>query len=110
MYDLCERVDLTSVNRRILENFVKGGALASLGGNRAQLTAVIENAMESGQRAWKDRESGQAGLFGAAPDEPVQVEHPLPALPDWTVQQKLAGEKEVLGIFVTGHPLDEFSD
>ena len=62
LYDLCERVDLTSVNRRILENFIKGGALASLGGNRAQLTAVIENAMESGQRAWKDRESGQAGL------------------------------------------------
>jgi DNA polymerase-3 subunit alpha len=74
------------------------------------LTAVIENAMESGQRAWKDRESGQVGLFGAVADEPAQVEHPLPALPDWTVQQKLAGEKEVLGIFVTGHPLDEFSD
>jgi DNA polymerase III subunit alpha len=110
LYDLCERVDLTSVNRRILENFVKGGALGSLGGNRAQLTAVIENAMESGQRAWKDRESGQVGLFGAAADEPAQVEHPLPVLPDWTMQQKLAGEKEVLGIFVTGHPLDEFSD
>jgi DNA polymerase-3 subunit alpha len=109
LYDLCERVDLTSVNRRILENFIKSGALASLGGNRAQLTAVIENAMESGQRAWKDRESGQAGLFGAVADEPAHVEHPLPALPEWTVQQKLAGEKEVLGIFVTGHPLDEFS-
>jgi DNA polymerase-3 subunit alpha len=109
LYDLCERVDLTSVNRRILENFVKAGALASLGGNRAQLTAVIETAMDSGQRAWKDRESGQVGLFGAVADEPAQVEHPLPTLPDWTVQQKLAGEKEVLGIFVTGHPLDEFS-
>jgi DNA polymerase III subunit alpha len=110
LYDLCERVDLTSVNKRILENFVKGGALASLGGNRAQLTAVIENAMESGQRAWKDRESGQTGLFGMAIGEPEHVEHPLPALPDWTVEQKLSGEKEVLGIFVTGHPLDEFSD
>src|SRR3984885_4074776 len=110
LYDLCERVDLTSVNKRVLENFVKGGALASLGGNRAQLTAVIENAMESGQRAWKDRESGQTGLFGAIDNEPEHVEHPLPALPDWTVQQKLSGEKEVLGIFVTGHPLDEFSD
>jgi len=110
LYDLCERVDLTSVNKRILENFVKGGALASLGGNRAQLTAVIENAMESGQRAWKDRESGQTGLFGMVVGETEHVEHPLPALPDWTVQQKLSGEKEVLGIFVTGHPLDEFSD
>src|SRR3984885_13362114 len=110
LYDLCERVDLTSVNRRILENFIKAGALASLGGNRAQLTAVLENAMESGQRAWKDRECGQAGLFGMAIGEPEHVEHPLPGLPDWTVQQKLSGEKEVLGIFVTGHPLDEFSD
>ena len=70
LYDLCERVDLASVNKRILENFIKAGALASLGGNRAQLTAVIENAMESGQRAWKDRESGQAGLFGMATGEP----------------------------------------
>src|SRR3984885_12662237 len=110
LYDLCERVDLTSVNRRILENFIKAGALASLGGNRAQLTAVLENAMESGQRAWKDRESGQTGLFGMIAGETEHVEHPLPALPDWTVQQKLSGEKEVLGIFVTGHPLDEFSD
>jgi DNA polymerase-3 subunit alpha len=110
LYDLCERVDLTSVNKRILENFVKAGALVGLGGNRAQLTAVIENAMESGQRAWKDRESGQAGLFGMAIGEPEHVEHPLPTLPDWTVQQMLSGEKEVLGIFVTGHPLDEYSD
>ncbi len=110
LYDLCERVDLASVNKRILENFTKGGALASLGGNRAQLTAVIENAMESGQRAWKDRESGQAGLFGMATGEPEPTEHPLPTLPDWTMQQKLSGEKEVLGIFVTGHPLDEYQD
>jgi DNA polymerase III subunit alpha len=109
-YDLCERVDLASVNRRILENFIKAGALSSLGGNRAQLTAVIDSAMENGQRAWKDRQSGQAGLFGMAAGEVAHVEHPLPALPDWTVQQKLSGEKEVLGIFVTGHPLDEFSD
>jgi DNA polymerase-3 subunit alpha len=71
---------------------------------------VIENAMESGQRAWKDKQSGQVGLFGAVADEPAHVEHPLPALPDWTMQQKLGGEKEVLGIFVTGHPLDEFAD
>jgi DNA polymerase-3 subunit alpha len=74
------------------------------------LTAVVENAMENGQRAWRDKQSGQVGLFGAVADEPAHVEHPLPALPDWTPQQKLAGEKEVLGIFVTGHPLDEYSE
>jgi DNA polymerase III subunit alpha len=110
LYDLCERVDLAMVNRRILENFIKAGALASLGGNRAQLTAVLENAMESGQRAWKDRQCGQTGLFGMAIGEHQHVEHPLPVLPDWTPRQKLSGEKEVLGIFVTGHPLDEYAD
>ncbi len=110
LYDLCERVDLANVNRRILENFIKAGALSTLGGNRAQLTAVLDNAMENGQRAWKDRASGQTGLFGMAAGEPEHAEHPLPALPDWTSQQKLSGEKEVIGIFVTGHPLDDFSD
>ena len=66
--------------------------------------------MESGQRAWKDRLSGQVGLFGMVADEPAHVEHPLPALPDWTSQQKLSSEKEVVGIYVTGHPLDEYSE
>src|SRR5581483_8487305 len=66
IYDLCERVDLASVNRRVLENVIKCGAMSSVAGNRAQLTAVIDTAMESGQRAWKDRLSGQTGLFGGA--------------------------------------------
>jgi DNA polymerase III subunit alpha len=109
LYDFCERVDLTSVNRRVIENLIKCGAMSSLGGNRAQLTALIENAMESGQRAFKDRESGQHGLFGMTADDSGPIEHPLPPLPDWTPQQKLAGEKEVIGIYVTGHPLDEYA-
>jgi len=110
LYGLCERVDLTSLNRRVLENLIKCGAMSSLPGNRAQLTAAIDQAMESGQRAWKDRQSGQTGLFGMASEAPEDAEHPLPALPDWTTDQKLANEKEVLGIYVTGHPLDEYSD
>ncbi len=110
LYDFCERADLGSVNRRVIENLIKCGAMNSLGGNRAQLTAMIESAMESGQRAWKDRLSGQTGLFGMVVDEPAHVEHPMPSLPDWTPQQKLASEKEVVGIYVTGHPLDEYSE
>jgi DNA polymerase-3 subunit alpha len=109
LYDFCERVDLASVNRRVIENLIKCGAMSSLPGNRAQLTSLIENAMEAGQRVWKDRQCGQTGLFGMALGELEPVEHPLPPLPDWTSQQKLSSEKEVLGIYVTGHPLDEFS-
>ena len=110
LFDFCERVDLGSVNRRIIESLVKAGALDSLPGNRAQLFAMIESAMESGQRMWKDRQSGQTGLFGMVEDEPAHTEQPFPHLPDWTPQQKLAGEKEMLGIYVTGHPLDEYPD
>ena len=105
----CEQVDLASVNRRMIESFIKAGAMDSLPGNRAQLFGTIDSAMESGQRAMRDRLSGQSGLFGemlaGAPEE-----KPLPELADWTSKEKLAGEKEMLGFYVTGHPLDEFRD
>jgi DNA polymerase-3 subunit alpha len=112
LFDFCERVDLSAVNRRILESLIKSGALDTLVGNRAQLFAVIDQALESGQRAWRDRQSGQSGLFGDlfGGDHGFHEEQPLPSLSDWTPQQKLAGEKEMLGIFVTGHPLDEFNE
>ncbi len=110
-YDFCERVDLSAVNRRVMESLIKSGALDNLGANRAQLNAIIDQAMESGQRLWKDRQSGQSGLFGNMfTDGPAQEEHPLPNLPPWTPQQTLSGEKEILGIYVTGHPLDEYND
>ena len=105
----CERVDLTSVNRRMIESFIKAGAMDSLPGNRAQLFATIDGAMETGQRAMRDRMSGQSGLFGEMLAEAPE-EQPLPKLNDWTIKEKLTGEKEMLGFYVTGHPLDEFRD
>ena len=111
-YDFCERVDLAAVNRRVMESLIKSGALDNLGANRAQLNAIIDQAMESGQRIWKDRQSGQGGLFGNlfSDGQDQQQEHPLPNLPPWTPKQTLSGEKEILGIYVTGHPLDEHND
>ena len=64
LFEFCERVDPGAVNRRMIESLIKAGAMDSLEGTRAQLFAAIESAMETGQRAWSDRESGQAGLFG----------------------------------------------
>ena len=110
LFDFCERVDLTAVNKRHIESLIKAGAMDTLPGNRAQLFAVAEQAVEGGQRASRDRESGQAALFGEMFADAGPVEHPLPALPDWTAQQKLSGEKEMLGIYVSGHPLDEFNE
>jgi DNA polymerase-3 subunit alpha len=110
LYDFCERVDLSAVNRRMIESFIKAGALDSLGGARAQLFAVIDGAMEIGTRAWKDRASGQSGLFADLAAHEPAASHPLPAVPDWTPHEKLTGEKEMLGFYITGHPLDEYKD
>jgi DNA polymerase-3 subunit alpha len=110
IYDLCERVDLGSINRRMIESLIRAGATDALEGARAQLFAAVESAMEAGQRASRDRENGQGGLFGdmAAAEEPL--ERPLPAVPEWSGREKLAGEKEMLGFYVTGHPLDQYED
>ncbi|MCU1335090.1 MAG: polymerase alpha subunit [Bryobacterales bacterium] len=110
LYDFCERVDLSAVNRRMIESFIKAGALDSLGSARAQLFAVIDGAMEIGARAWKDRASGQSGLFADVMGQEPAAARPLPAVPDWTPQEKLTAEKEMLGFYITGHPLDQFSD
>jgi DNA polymerase-3 subunit alpha len=109
LYDFCERVDLSAVNRRMIESLIKAGALDSLAPVRAQLFAAIEGAMELGQKAWRDRQNGQAGLFAAVfADAPP--EKPLPNVTEWSAQERLSGEKEVLGFYVTGHPLEQFRD
>jgi DNA polymerase-3 subunit alpha len=109
IYDFCDRVNLGNVNRRVLESLIKAGALDETGANRAQLTEALDRALESGARASRDRAMGQHGLFGFTVEE-EKTEFPLAKLPDWTMEQKLAGEKEVLGIYVSGHPLDRFKD
>src|SRR5579862_3999207 len=110
LYDFCERVDLGAVNRRMIESFIKAGAMDTLEGTRAQLMAVIDSAMETGARAWKDRASGQSGLFAMLTAEQPAAEHPLPKVPDWTGPEKLISEKEMLGFYITGHPLDQYKD
>jgi DNA polymerase-3 subunit alpha len=109
IYDFCERVNLGQVNRRVLESLIKAGAFDSTGANRAQLTEALDRAIESGLRASRDRDMGQHGLFGMFEDE-GKIEHPQLSLQDWTMEQKLAGEKEVLGIYVSGHPLDRHKE
>ena len=111
IYQLCDSVDLASTNRRMLESLIRAGAMDTLEGNRAQLMAVVEGAMEAGQRAQRARESGQEGLFGDAfADEHGHQERALAPLPDIPPREKLLGEKEMLGFYVTGHPLDQYED
>jgi DNA polymerase-3 subunit alpha len=110
LYQFCEAVDSRAVNKRVLESLIKGGALDSLGWRRSQLMALADSAIEHGQKIQRDRESGQKGLFSdllagqTASPEPVP-----PDVPEWPQEQMLAAEKETLGYYVSGHPLDRYA-
>ncbi|HXJ42555.1 MAG TPA: OB-fold nucleic acid binding domain-containing protein, partial [Bryobacteraceae bacterium] len=109
IFQFCETADMSAINRRVIESLIRAGALDAFEGTRAQLLLALDGAMEAGNRAAKDRASGQEGLFGMF----TQEEQPEPSLPkanDWTPREKLQGEKEMLGFYVTGHPLDAYAD
>jgi len=112
--DFCARVDLRLVNRRVAESLIKAGAFDSLGSTRAGLLSGLDQAMEGGQRSQRDREVGQASLFEslagpkATPAAPARDAGAL--VPEWSREELLAGEKEVLGFYLSGHPLDEYRD
>ncbi|KMY66390.1 DNA polymerase III subunit alpha [Desulfocarbo indianensis] len=112
LFDLCERVDLRKVNRRVIESLIKCGAFDSTGARRAQLMAVLDEALETGQRLGRDREAGQGSIFDLMGDGGAQAGQPaqLPALPEWGEHDKLAYEKEALGFYITGHPLSAYQD
>src|SRR5581483_4279004 len=103
-------VDLRLLNKRVLESLVKSGAMDSLG-RRAQLMAVLDKAMERAAKAQRDAESGQHGLFGVFQQEESHLNNDkLPEIPDWDEHTRLAAEKEILGFFITGHPLEKYKD
>jgi DNA polymerase-3 subunit alpha len=110
IYEFCEKVDLRLLNKRVLESLIKSGAMDALG-RRAQLMAVLDRAIEGAQKAQRDVESGQHGLFGVFQQEEVaQSISKLPDTPDWDEHTRLANEKEILGFFISGHPLEKYRD
>jgi len=110
IFDFAENVDLRLLNKRVLESLIKSGAMDSLG-RRAQLMAVIDRAIEQAQKIQRDAESGQHGLFGVFQQEEINDNnHKLPSVPDWDEHTRLAAEKEILGFFITGHPLEKYRD
>ncbi len=110
-WEFCERVDLRLMNKRVLESLVKAGALDSFG-RRSALVAAGDKAIERAQKSQRDLASGQHGLFGIFDDQPATtaVTDALPNVPDWDENERLQAEKEVLGFFVSGHPLDKYAD
>ena len=110
IFEFCENVDLRLLNKRVVESLVKSGAMDSLG-SRAALVTVLDKAMERAQKAQRDAESGQHGLFGVFNQEETHEHNDkLPNVPDWDEHTRLAAEKEILGFFITGHPLEKYKD
>jgi DNA polymerase-3 subunit alpha len=111
LWEFCEKVDLRVMNSRVIQSLIKAGALDSLG-KRGPLYNAVDKAIERGQKAQKDAAQGQSGLFGLFNDAPAHGHghDDLPKVADWEEGERLANEKEVLGFFVSGHPLDKYSE
>jgi len=109
IYEFCEKVDLRLLNKRVLESLIKSGAMDGLG-RRGQLMAVLDKAMDRAMKTQRDAESGQHGLFGVFQEESPVNNDKLPDTPDWDEHTRLAAEKEILGFFITGHPLEKYKD
>lgn len=105
--DFIGRLDLRLCNKRVMESLIAAGACDSLGGDRAQLIAALDAALGEAQLSQQEREAGQASLFGdALPARPASAD--LPEVEPWPEAVRLTKEKEVLGFFISGHPLERF--
>jgi DNA polymerase III subunit alpha len=107
--DLCERVDGRTVNRKILEALIKSGACDVFGQTRATLFAQIERTLARAASILSDKQKGQSSLFGALEEKAPPMPEAISNLPEWPQHELLAHEKELLGFYVTGHPLTPFA-
>jgi DNA polymerase III subunit alpha len=111
-FDFCRRVDLHKVNKRMLEGLIKAGAFDSLGAKRSQLMAMLDQAIEDGASAQREREMGQTNIFGEDGDGNgtghAHVEPTFPNLPEWDQAQCLKYERELTGFYITAHPLARY--
>jgi DNA polymerase-3 subunit alpha len=118
LHTLCEHADLRLVNKRVLESLVKAGALDSLLPDaaadtrraRARLFAAVDKAIEHGGRHQRDKEKGQNQLFGGPAEDGTPTIVPLADAPAWDEAVQLTGEKEALGFYFSGHPVDRYGD
>jgi DNA polymerase III subunit alpha len=99
--DLCRRIDLQRVNRRVLDALIRSGSLDLIGPNRATLTAELDRAMQLGEQSSRAVSVGQVDLFGLSAAENTTVA-------DWSEAERLAGERETLGLFLSGHPITPY--
>ena len=116
VHQLCEEIDLRIVNKKVFEALVRSGACdtlipqgVSLHAGRAKLFGAVDSALEHGNRTQRDRDQGQADLFGGAPDGELTIIR-LPDAPPWSEMELLGQEKEALGLYLSGHPIDRHAE
>jgi DNA polymerase-3 subunit alpha len=110
LFDFCERIDSSVCHRATLETLIKAGAFDSTGARRSQLMAMVDRALQAGTAAAVDRRSGQRSLFAEFQTKLTTAAVALPDIPEWQERQRLAFEKEVLGFYLSSHPLAEFAE
>jgi DNA polymerase-3 subunit alpha len=109
LFDFCSRVDLRLNNKRVIDALIGAGALDGLG-ERAAMAEGLETTLREAQLRQRERETGQGNLFGVSEGSEGRSEPQLPQIPEWSEAEKLAREKELVGFFVSGHPLDAHRD
>ena len=111
LFNFCEHVDLKRVNKRVIESLIKCGAFDFTGARRSQMLAAMEEALEYGQRIQKECNDPQMGLFDTGGGNAPQINTPaLPGIAEWDEKQLLTYEKESLGFYISGHPLNRFEE
>ncbi|MBP6123444.1 MULTISPECIES: DNA polymerase III subunit alpha [Providencia] len=108
IFDLCARVDIKKINRRVMEKLIMAGAFDRLGPHRAALMSSLEDALKAADQHAKAEAIGQADMFGVLADAPEQVESSYASVPKWPEQVVLDGERETLGLYLTGHPITRY--
>ncbi len=115
LFDFCQRVDLRIANKRVIESLIKCGAFDSLGAKRSQLLDILDNFMKSGQEYQKAQKNGQTSIFDLFEEVHKEkigdnYQQKLPEIPEFSQNELLAMEKEMLGLYISYHPLNSYKD
>ncbi|USD65920.1 DNA polymerase III subunit alpha [Vibrio sp. SCSIO 43136] len=108
LFDFCARIDLKKVNKRVIEKLILAGALDRLGPHRAAMMASLDDAVKAASQYHQAEAFGQADMFGVLTEAPEEVEQKYIQVPAWPEKVWLEGERETLGLYLTGHPINEY--
>ncbi len=108
LFDFCRRINLRKVNKRVLDSLIRSGSMDNFGIHRASLMATLNTALQAAGQLNKDQEAGQGDMFGASETNSTDPEYVQ--VPEWSEDVRLEGEKDTLGLYLTGHPIARFEE